>query len=323
MWILWIRWLTLKFGVNVGFMPRIPVIFGPTASGKTALAIALAQELGGEIINADSRQIYARMPIVTACPTVEEYAVVPHHAFEFLKPNERFSAGAWAKLAREKIDEILAQGKVPIVVGGTGFYLRALLEGMSEIPEIPVEIEAGLNGLEMAELRQRLEEVDAVLAAKLMPTDRQRTIRALAVFEHTGIRLSDWQKRDKKAAGMGLEFIKIGINLPREKLHENLAQRWQHTMLERGIEDEMRGLWQAGFRPEMAALRGLGIPLWFEYFAGNMSLDSVLEKSLYRDRQYAKRQYTWLKNSYGADILLENASLEALMPLLRARGLAS
>lgn len=303
--------------------PPVLVIFGPTASGKTALAVELAKALNGEIINADSRQIYAGMPVITACPTAAEYAVVPHHVFEFLQPHQRFSAGAWAKLARQKIDEIMARGKLPIVVGGTGFYLRALMEGMSEIPDIPAEIEDELNGLSMAELRAMLVEADPVLAAKLIPTDRQRTIRGLAVFRHTKIPLSDWQKKDKQALGTGLNFVKIGLNISRETLHQNLAQRWQKTMLEHGVEAEMCGLWQAGLSPEMPALRGLAIPFWFDYFAGKLSLAEVLEQSLYRDRQYAKRQYTWLKNSYGADIMLESPSVDGLMPLLRARGLAS
>lgn len=286
------------------------VIFGPTASGKTALAIEMARQVGGEIINADSRQVYKFMPLLNACPTAEEYAAAPHHLFEMIAPSERFSAGKWAALAREKIAEVRGRGKVPIVVGGTGFYLRVLMEGMDEIPDVGEEIEERFAGRDVRELHAELKEVDAELAAKLKPTDTQRIVRGLAVFHGTGKPLSAWQAgglRREREAG----FVKIGVMPERNELKKRIALRWAQ-MVEKGLVDEVRVLREKGFAAEMPGLKGLAIPLWFAHAAGEVPLERALEAAIVEDRRYAKRQYTWLRNSYGADVVLEKADIKLL-----------
>lgn len=289
--------------------PQVIVIFGPTASGKSALAVELAERLGGEIINADSRQVYAGMPIMSACPSVEDYARVPHHLFEFLNVRERFSAGRWAELAEEKIGEIVARGHVPIVVGGTGFYLRALMDGMSEIPEIPEAVEREFEEIPTSTLYADLLGFDPVLAQKLMPGDRQRILRGVVVYRYTKKILSDWQKGVK--CGADFRFLKIGLKINRAVLHTCIAERWK-SMVERGVLDEIRALKEAGYTTRDAALGGLAIPDFFAHLDGKMTLEEVLERAIPRDRQYAKRQYTWLNNSFGADRVFETVDVQAV-----------
>lgn len=287
----------------------VVVIFGPTASGKSALAIEVAEKLGGEIINADSRQIYKGMPVMSACPSAEDYARVPHHLFEFLDPRERFSAGHWAEMAAEKIAEIQARGKLPVVVGGTGFYLRALMEGMSEIPEIPTVVEERFAEKSTSSLYADLLGFDPVLAQKLKPNDRQRILRAVTVFAHTQKTLSAWQQGVKRGADFA--FVKIGLKIDRAVVHARIAERWK-AMVARGVVEEMRALKEAGYTTRDAALGGLAIPDFFAHLDGKMTLGEVLERAIPRDRQYAKRQYTWLNNSYHADRIFEVADAGAV-----------
>lgn len=276
---------------------RVIVLFGPTASGKTAAALRLAGELGGEVINADSRQIYAQMPIVTACPSAEEYGRVPHHLFEFLDPAERYSAGAWAAAAKDKIAEVLARGRVPVVVGGTGFYIRALVEGVSEVPALPPEVEREFDGFAAQELHRMLGHVDPVLAARLNPTDMQRIVRGLAVQRHTGKPLSVWQEGPKVPAPY--DFVKLALSPEREVLHERIARRWE-LMREAGVVDEVRALKDAGYSRELPGLTGLAVAELYDYIDGHLSWEEATAQAVAGTRQYAKRQVTWLRNSYGA-----------------------
>ena len=293
--------------------PLVLVIFGPTASGKTGLAIALAQKLGGEIVNADSRQVYQFMPVISACPTVEEYKMARHHLFEFVDPKERFSAGAWAQMAEAKIEEILAHGKVPVVVGGTGFYLRALMEGMSEIPEIPEGVEAQFTQKATSTLYADLLRFDPVLAQKLKPNDRQRILRGLVVHAHTGKRLSEWQVGEKKVAKYA--FLKIGLKPERGMLHRRIWLRWQ-SMVGNGVLEEISALREKGYTERDPALRGLAIPDFFAHLEGRMAIEHVLARAEPRDRQYAKRQYTWLNNSYGADVVIGEPKVELVLDFM-------
>lgn len=295
----------------------VVVIFGPTASGKSGLAIALAERLGGEVINADSRQVYKGMPIMSACPTAADYARVPHHLFEFLEVCERFSAGRWAELAAEKIGEILARGKLPIVVGGTGFYLRALMEGMSEIPEVPEAFEREFAEIDTSTLYAGLCGFDGILARKLKPGDRQRILRAVVVYRFTGKTLSAWQEGVKRGADFA--FLKIGLKIPRAEVHARIAERWK-VMVERGVVEEMRALRDAGYTTRDAALGGLAIPDFFAHLEGKMTLAEVLERAVPRDRQYAKRQFTWLNNSYGADVIFESAEVGPVEDFVTKKG---
>ncbi|MBI1309254.1 MAG: tRNA (adenosine(37)-N6)-dimethylallyltransferase MiaA [Proteobacteria bacterium] len=295
------------------------VIFGPTACGKTALSLDLAEALGGEVINADSRQVYRHMPIISACPSAAEYARAVHHLFEFLEPGERFSAARWAELAREKIDEVRGRGKVPIVVGGTGFYLRVLLEGVDAVPEIPAEVEDGLAGVPVAELYKELQAVDPVLAAKLKPADTQRIVRGLVVWRYTRVPLSGWQKGTRNEGTRNEGFLKVGIRPDRAWLHARIAARWEQ-FARMGVVGEVRRLRELGYGPEAPALRGLAIPDFFAHIDGEVGLEEVLAKAVVRDRQYAKRQYTWLNNSYGADQVFDCAEAAPVLRWIASAG---
>lgn len=286
----------------VNDLPRVVVIFGPTASGKTARALVMAERLGGEVINADSRQVYKHMPILTACPGAEEYARAPHHLFEFMDPREKTDAARWAKLAGAAIEDILARGKVPIVVGGTGFYLRTLMEGMSEIPDIPDEVVCEFEGIDAPVLHAQLHEVDPKTADRLKPGDTQRIVRALCVWRHTGIALSDWQGGEKK--GFPYTFEKLAVNLPREMLYARIGKRWE-AMVAAGVVDEAEALRDAGYTLDMPGMSCLGMAELFAYLDGKIALDAVGEVVVRGTRQYAKRQVTWLRHSYGADRVLE------------------
>jgi tRNA dimethylallyltransferase len=283
---------------------RVIVLFGPTASGKTAAALRLAEELGGEIINADSRQLYTNIPIVAACPTAEEYALVPHHLFEYVDPSERYSAGMWAAAAALKINEVVARGSVPLVVGGTGFYLRALMDGVSEMPEVPAEVNDQFAGEDARVLHKRLAEVDPVLAASLNPADTQRIVRGLSVWAHTGKALSAWQEGPRIPAPF--EFTRLALCPEREELHARIARRWGQ-MVEAGVVDEVRDLRDSGYQLGMPGLQGLAIEEIWDYLEGGLGWKEAEMSALAGTRQYAKRQVTWLRNTYKAERVFERA----------------
>lgn len=286
-------------------LPAAIVIFGPTASGKTALALEMAEKLGGEVVNADSRQIYKGMPIISACPNAAEYARVPHHLFEFINPDVRYSAGEYARAAAQAMGEIAGRKRIPVVVGGTGLYLRALTEGMSVIPEVGEGIrdavELRVRG-DVAGAYAELEKIDAAWAAKVMPSDAQRIARGLSVWEATGVRLSEWQGR-KGGGGAPFRFFKVGILPERDVLVERLHLRWKH-MVDVGVVDEVRALLAAGYTPELGSMKGLGIPEMVEFVHGRLAWNDAEAAALASLRQYAKRQVTWLKNQYNADLTL-------------------
>ncbi len=301
-----------------GATPVIPVLFGPTASGKSALALRLAQRLPNPlIINADSRQIYQGFPILNACPTAAEYAQVPHALYEFLPPTSRFSAADYAKKATETIEKALSQGQSPILVGGTGFYLKALLGGLNAIPASAAQLEAEIAARPAPERFAELTRVDPITAAKLHPNDTQRVVRALVVYRQTGQPLSTWQT-GAAAPSHPWRYLKVGLNPPRTHLHEALRQRWEAVNPKLGLLAEIEALAAQGFTGQEPGLGGLAIPLWLQYArTGHPTLAEVTQKALEADRQYAKRQYTWLRNSFGADIAIETpGSAQVLAEIL-------
>lgn len=302
-------------------LPPVLVLFGPTASGKSGLALALAEALNGEIINADSRQIYSGMPIITACPTADDYARIPHHLYEFLQPDVRYSAGDYAKASTARIDAVQARGKTAIVVGGTGFYLRALMEGISPIPEVPLGVAAAAEA-EVAEsppkAYERLQTLDAPWAACIHPTDCQRIARGLAVYDATGTPLSTWQEAPRQAAPF--RFIKLALCPPREVLHARIAARWQQ-MLEEGLLEEIRALQHVGYAATLPALTGLGVAELYRHLDGELTLEQAVELGIISHRQYAKRQVTWLNNQYAAAHTFTTANPAEVLPILAAHRL--
>jgi len=202
-------------------------------------------------------------------------------------------------------------------VGGTGFYLRVLMEGVDAVPEIPPEVEAEFAGRPVAELYAELRRVDPVLAAKLHATDTQRIVRGLVVWRHTGKALSAWQQGVKRGSG---DFLKVGIKPDRAWLHARIALRWE-AFARMGVVEEVRKLRELGYGPEAPALRGLAIPDFFAHLDGKMGLAEVLERAMARDRQYAKRQYTWLNNTYKAGQVFERAEIAPVLDWILAQGL--
>jgi tRNA dimethylallyltransferase len=298
--------------------PKIIIIFGPTASGKSGLALNLAKALNGMIINADSRQIYSGAPILTACPSPEDYKAVPHALYEFLPLSERFSAAEYAERAKQVIDKTIHDGFLPIVVGGTGFYIRALLGGLSEIPASDVGLEAEVTRLTQNDRFKELQMVDGTTAARLHEHDTQRVIRALVVWRQTGKPLSAWQKGGQ-GTELPWEVLKIGLMPPREVLHAQIAKRRQEIMPALGVSDEVQRLLEEGYTGEEPGLKGLANGLYLQHVKeGRPDWDVLTQKAIEADRQYAKRQCTWVKNTYKPDVLLESPNMDVAMHAIGA-----
>lgn len=281
---------------------RVLFIVGPTGIGKTALAIKLAERLKGEIVSADSRQIYEFMTIGTAKPTKEELAAVPHHFIDIKTPDEYYSAGQFGSEARVCIVEIQKRGMQPMVVGGSGLYIRALIDGLFE-PKIADERvktnlkkEAGENGISV--LHSRLKTIDPRTAAKLHPTDSQRIMRALEVFEVTGEPFSNFVDRKPQPA----EFSPciIGLTLERSELYKRIEERVD-IMLELGLLDEVQELRKMGYGQDLNALQSVGYQEAFLYLDGKLSISEMAALIKQKTRNYAKRQMTWFRKDERID----------------------
>lgn len=285
-------------------LPRIVVIGGPTATGKTALSVSLAKAIGGEVVNADSTQVYRGMDIGTAKPTAAEREGVPHHLFDIRDPDQQLSAAEWTRLADAAIAEISARGKVPLLTGGSGFYLRALLYGLFEAPEVDPDVKARLDAAArtdegFAALRRRLEEVDPAAAAKIHANDRFRTLRALEIFESSGERMSDLHQKDASWKGDPRHPARIiGLNLPRELLYKRIDER-QAAQVRAGLLDEYRALLAKGYSPDLRLLNGLCYRHMRWVHEGTMTLDEAVRLDQRDNRRYAKRQLTWFKSMPG------------------------
>lgn len=276
-------------------MGRTVVILGPTAVGKSDVGLALALRWGGEIVSADALQAYRGLDIGTAKPSMEERRRVPHHLVDFLEPEEPYSAGQFAALAREAVEEIEGRGAVPIVVGGSGLYLKALLEGLAPVPPIPDEVRRrvaerlAVEGLPA--LRRALERVDPVAAERISDGDPQRTQRALEVVEATGRPLSSWWREGTEPLVAAASF---GLTLPRALLYDRIAGRVRR-MLERGWVEEVERLSRSGLSPTCPAFQAIGYREVARHLDGEWPLEEAVEIIVRRTRHYAKRQMTWFR----------------------------
>jgi tRNA dimethylallyltransferase len=273
------------------------VLAGPTAVGKTALAVALARRLGGEIIGADSRQIYRGMDIGTAKPTPEERAAARHHLIDIVDPDQTFSAAEYARAARGCIAEITARGALPILVGGTGLYLRAALRGLFEGPPADPELRERLRELERTRgpgaLHERLAEVDPETARHLSPRDIVRIERALEVYELTGRPLSVWH-REHAFAERPFRTLYLGLTRERAELYRRIEARVVR-MFQRGFVAEVEGLLAAGYGPELPAMSGLGYRTVVRLLRGDLTPAQAVIEVATQTRRYAKRQLTWFR----------------------------
>ncbi len=290
--------------------PPLLCLVGPTAAGKTGAALVLAQAFEGTVINADSRQVYADFPIITAQPSAAERAVCPHLLYGFLACHERVSAGRFTAMAREAIATCHAQGRLPMLVGGTGLYVRSLLEGLAPIPAIPSEIGRRLaeacaaRGLEA--LRQELARLDPESAARLHPNDRQRILRALEVVEATGQTLSWWHRRPVPRPRY--RVLKLGLRLDMAVLGPRLARRIE-LMLDAGALEEAHQAMAHCPDPTAPGWSGIGCAELLAHLRGELDLAAATALWLKNTRAYAKRQMTWFRKE--RDLLWLDASEEA------------
>lgn len=295
--------------------PPVLVIGGPTATGKSALAVALAERLGGEVINGDSMQVYRGLPILTAQPDEATRARAPHRLYGVLALDERCSAGRWQGMATTAISDARAAGRVPIVVGGTGLYLRALMGGLADIPDIPAEMRAEI-ALQLDEMgapafHAAFAKQDPEMAARLVPTDRQRLIRAAEVLAATGRSLADWQRetRPALAGGVPLTFRTVLVNPPRETVYAACDARFA-AMVAQGALDEARGMAQRGLSDSLPGLKALGLRELMAHVRGEWDLDEAIRRAQGATRHYAKRQVTWFSRQFIADNTINKKLLE-------------
>ncbi|WNB77516.1 tRNA (adenosine(37)-N6)-dimethylallyltransferase MiaA [Methylomonas koyamae] len=298
--------------------PAAILLMGPTASGKTALGVALAQALDTEIISVDSALVYRGMDIGTAKPTLTERGGVPHHLIDILDPSESFSTGQFRDRALALMADITARGKLPLLIGGTMLYFSALTQGLAQLPAADAEIRQRLDD-ELRELGKevlhaRLAEVDPQAAARIHVNDPQRVQRALEVYEISGRPLSSFFDADQPAEHP-YRFVKIIVAPEQRKtLHDKIAERFD-LMLKQGFLDEVRALWQRGDLDEtMPSIRCVGYRQAWSYLNGEYDLATMRDKAIVATRQLAKRQFTWLRKEQdvlhllsGSDDLLDQA----------------
>ena len=276
---------------------KVPIITGPTVSGKTALSLLLAKELKGEIISADSRQFYKDMDIGTAKIRPEEQEGIPHHFIDILEPSDYYSAGMFAGDAREKISELQEKGICPIVVGGSGLYIKALTEGIFEFDADFEPLRKTLlervdaEGLQT--LYAELKAYDPAYAEKVSANDKQRITRALEVFLATGRTFTDWH--NEKTEPADFEPVFIGLKMEREILYERINKRVD-KMIEDGLIEEVKALQEKGFTSEMNALNTVGYKEVFAHLSGELNRYEMSELIKRNTRRYAKRQMTWFKS---------------------------
>jgi tRNA dimethylallyltransferase len=274
----------------------LPCIVGPTGTGKTAAALALAKVLPLSVVNADSRQVYADFPLITAQPSAEERAACPHVLYGFLRTEEKLGAGEYARLAGEALREIAARNRVPVLVGGTGLYFRALLGGLAPIPATPPEIAAAWQERCRKEgsqaLHALLTERDPAYAAKIHPHDRQRITRALEVHEATGKAFSWWH--DRGLPQSPYRSRKVGIGMGLAELTPLLARRID-IMLERGALEEARAALERCSDPKAPGWSGIGCAEVYGHLTGQLTLEECRVLWFKNTRAYAKRQLTWFR----------------------------
>jgi tRNA dimethylallyltransferase len=275
------------------------LIAGPTASGKSALALRLAETIGGAIVNADSMQVYEHLRVITARPTAAEEARVPHFLYGHVDEAENYSVGRWCRDVGVTLAEIAADGRVPILVGGTGLYFKALTAGLAAVPPIPADIRAHvrgrLNSGGVAPLYAELTERDPATAVRLMPNDRSRISRALEVMLATGRSLTDWHRDGMPALIDPAHAASVFLTCERAELVARIEKRFA-GMIEAGALDEVKALAARKLDPALPAMKAHGVPWLIRHLKGEISLDAAAAGAAMDTRRYAKRQVTWFRN---------------------------
>lgn len=271
------------------------LIAGPTASGKTALALHLAKSHNIVIINADSAQVYSDLPVLSAQPTAAEQARSPHKLFGYLDGVTACSAARWAADAKVEIAAAHSAGSFPVLVGGTGLYMRTLLDGIAPIPEVSANIRAEIRALPVTESYKRLQAADAIMADRLGPTDSSRISRALEVVESTGRSIAEWRKEKTGGISDAVDLRPLVLLPPRDWLYERCDRRFD-MMMDCGAVDEVEALLARNLPSDAPIMRAIGVPEISNMLSGDMTREDAIIRGKIATRQYAKRQFTWFRN---------------------------
>jgi len=315
--------LDTPYDIDAGDRPPLALIAGPTASGKSDCAVALAQELEKRgrravVVNADSSQVYSDLSVLSARPTLEEMGGIEHRLFGAWDGTQTCSAADWAKAARDTIAEVHAAAAVPILVGGTGLYIRTLLDGIAPVPPIDPEIREAVRALPVAQAYAALQVEDPERANRLAPADTTRVARALEVVRSTGHGLAHWQAQTSGGIGHALA-VHPAILLPeRQMLFARCNLRFER-MIERGALAEVKALIGRGLDHDMPVMRAIGVPELAEVLNGNWAMEEATSRGSQATRNYAKRQFTWLRHQPPAEwprIEFHNYNREPLNDIL-------
>ena len=302
--------------------PKAPILIaGPTASGKSALAVELAETLDGVVINADSMQVYRELAVLTARPSQRDEAVAPHKLYGFVPAAKAYSVGCWLSDVAREIEVALAVGRVPIVVGGTGLYFKALLEGLAHVPEIEGSIRAYWRHesvrLSAPALHGILAERDPPMAARLRPQDTQRIVRALEVIDATGRSLSEWRNIAVRPIVDAGQAVKIVAAPARDYLYDRCDARFD-AMIDGDALGEVAALMAQDLDPGLPAMRALGVEALIEHLRGELGLDESRARIKIETRRYAKRQITWLRSNMITWKWYDEKDVLSIMPKILA-----
>jgi tRNA dimethylallyltransferase len=277
-------------------LARVTVLTGPTAGGKSALALELADKVGGTVINADASQLYRDLAIVSARPGPADAARAPHRLYGVLDGDDTCSAARWLTMATAAIADARRDGRHPIVVGGTGLYVAALVHGLAPVPAIPDAVRAAVRGLGLAAARAALEQEDPASAARLMPADRQRTLRALEVIRATGRPIAHWQQQ--RSGGLGAEAVQgLVVSRPRGELNARARQRLD-AMVAQGAVAEVAALVARQLPADRPVMKALAVPQLAAHLAGKIGLADAVAQAAVATCQYQKRQTTWCRHQF-------------------------
>lgn len=286
----------------------IIIIAGPTASGKSALALDLAQAFRGTVINADSMQVYRELRILTARPGAGDEALAPHRLFGVMDAAEACSVGRWLELAKAEIEAAWGDGRLPLVAGGTGMYIKALCDGLAAVPEIPdainTEVRALYEDIGGEAFRDELAGLDPDAARRLPAGDSQRLTRAMAVVRATGLTLDAWQAQQAEGPGLAARFFTITVLPERDALYAACEARFD-AMLSEGALAEVETFLALGLDPALPAMKAVGVPELARHLSGDISLEDAATATKQATRNFAKRQMTWLRNQVDADYVVE------------------
>jgi len=294
-------------------MKPVVCIAGPTASGKSAFALNVARELDGEVINADALQVYADLHILSARPTADEMDNIPHHLFGHVAGQIRYSTGKWLREVEPLIIEVLARGKAPVLVGGTGLYFRALLQGLAEIPPVPEHVSRQtsdrLKRDGIARLRAEAETLDPKATNRVMGDDPQRLQRIVNVALGTGQALSDWQAKTHPIVPSCFARFCV-LTPPRDMLYARINDRYDDMLAAGGLE-EAKAVFVKGFDESLPIMKAIGLRQLKNHIAGEQSLKDAIEEAKRESRRFAKRQMTWFRNQPPKGRILDSAAAQA------------